>query len=53
MDPKVIATINEVPPIGSSTYDWVEALAQEATGDSTATVQYVPNDSGGYDVVVR
>ena len=53
MDPKVIVTINEVPPIGSSTYDWVEALAQEATGDSAAAVQYVPKDAGGYDVVVR
>jgi hypothetical protein len=53
MDPKVIATVNEIPPADSSIHAWVEALAQEASGDSAATVEYLPNAAGGYDVVVR
>lgn len=50
-DPRLVATVNDVPPSDSSTQDWVEALAEEMYG--TDNVYYVPNDSGGYDVYVQ
>lgn len=51
MDPKVVATVNEIPPPDSSAQEWIETLAEEAYG--SGVVEYVANDSGGYDVVVK